>query len=180
MPNDIPRRSFLAALPGIPLAIAAPLAMGAQVPVPSRKKIAALSTAYHVRSHSDNFITRFLEGYWINDKYHETPCDIASLFVEQEHDADISRRLSKGYGFPIVPTIQEALTLGGRDLAVDGVLLIGEHGDYPTSVKNQKLYPRHRFMKQVVAVFRRSGRSVPVFNDKQLSYDWAKSKQMYD
>ena len=36
----------------------------------SRKKIAALSTTYHVRSHSDNFITRFLEGYWIDDKYH--------------------------------------------------------------------------------------------------------------
>ena len=151
-----------------------------QAPVSSRKKIAALSTTYHVRSHSDNFITRFLEGYWINDAYHEPPCDIVSLFVEQEHSADISRRLSKSYGFPIVPTIQEVLTLGGGELAVDGVLLIGEHGDYPTNVKNQKLYPRHRFMKQVVAVFQRSGRSVPVFNDKQLSYDWARSKQMYD
>ena len=32
-----------------------------------RKRIAALSTTYHVRSHSDNFITRFLEGWWIND-----------------------------------------------------------------------------------------------------------------
>ena len=121
-----------------------------------------------------------LEGYWINDKYHEPPADIVSLFVQQEHKADISRRLSKAYGFPIVPTIQDALTLGGRELDVDGVLLIGEHGDYPTNVKNQKLYPRHRFMEQVVQVFRRSGRSVPVFNDKHLSYDWTKSKQMYD
>ena len=180
MSNDLPRRSFLAALSGMPLAGTVSSALAPQARVSTRKRIAALSTTYHVRSHSDNFITRFLEGYWINDEYHKPPCDIVSLFVDQEHSADISRRLSKAYGFPIVPTIQEALTLGGRELAVDGVLLIGEHGDYPTNFKNQKLYPRHRFMKQVVAVFQRSGRSVPVFNDKQLSYDWAKSKQMYD
>ena len=42
----------------------------------SRKKIAALSTTYHVRSHSDNFITRFLEGYWINEKYYPPPADV--------------------------------------------------------------------------------------------------------
>ena len=38
-----------------------------------RKKIAALSTTYHVRSHTDNFVTRFLEGYWINEKYYPSP-----------------------------------------------------------------------------------------------------------
>ena len=83
-------------------------------------------------------------------------------------------------GVPKYSTIREALTLGGNELAVDGILLIGEHGDYPTNVKNQKLYPRHRFMKEVVSVFKRSGRAVPVFNDKHLSYDWGKAKQMYD
>ncbi len=145
-----------------------------------RKRIAALSTTYHTRSHSDNFITRFLEGWWINDKYHETPCDLVSLFVEQEHDADISTRLARSWGVKKAPTIQEALTLGGDKLDVDGVLLIGEHGAYPTNVKNQKLYPRHRFMSQVVDIFKRSGRAVPVFNDKHLSYDWKKAKQMYD
>ncbi len=145
-----------------------------------RKKIAALSTTYHVRSHSNNFITRFLEGYWINDQYYEPTCDVGSLFVEQEHDADISRRLATSWGISTYPTIQETLTLGGRELAVDGVLLIAEHGDYPTNVKNQKLYPRYRFMEEVVSVFRRSGRSVPVFNDKHISFDWKESKEMYD
>lgn len=145
-----------------------------------RKKIAALSTTYHVRSHSDNFITRFLEGYWINEKYFASPCDVASLYVEQEHAADISQRLAGSWGVSKYPNIQEALTLGGKELAVDGVLLIGEHGNYPTNVKNQKLYPRHRYMQEIVDVFRRSGRAVPVFNDKHLSYDWQQSKQMYD
>ena len=67
-----------------------------------RKKIAALSTTYHVRSHSDNFITRFLEGYWINEKYYPPPCDIVSLYMDQVHAADIGHRLAASYGFPVV------------------------------------------------------------------------------
>jgi hypothetical protein len=147
---------------------------------PARKKIAALSTTYHVRSHSDNFITRFLEGYWIGDSYHPPPCDVVSLFVDQIHAADISQRLIEAYGLRKSPTIADALTLGTGKLAVDGVLLIGEHGNYPTNEKNQHLYPRYEFMEQVVEVFRDSGKSAPVFNDKHLSYDWAKAKRMYD
>jgi len=145
-----------------------------------RKKIAALSTAYHVRSHSDNFITRFLEGYWINEKYYPTPCDIVSLYTDQVHPGDISRRLAYAYGFKIFPTIAETLTLGTGKLAVDGVLLIGEHGNYPSNDKRQKLYPRWEFMKQVVEVYEKSGRAAPVFVDKHLSYDWTKAKWMYD
>jgi hypothetical protein len=166
------RRTFLETSTGL-LAAAA---TGAE----PRKKIAALSTTYHVRSHSDNFITRFLEGYWINDKYHPPPCDIVSLYVDQEHPADISRRLSLAYGFKIHPTIADALTLGTGKLAVDGVLLIGEHGDYPTNEKDQKLYPRYKFFQHVVQVFRSSGHAVPVFSDKHLSYDWKEAKSMYD
>jgi len=83
------------------------------------------------------------------------------------------------YGFPIASTIRDALTLGTGSLAVDGVLLIAEHGDYPSNERNQKLFPRHEFMEQVVAVFRESGRSVPVFVDKHLSYEWSKAEQMY-
>ena len=173
------RRNFLKTTTAGAIAAASPWPSAAAPHVP-RKRIAALSTIYHVRSHSDNFITRFLEGYWINDKYYAPPCDVASLFVEQQHEADISTRLAHSWGVPKYSTIREALTLGGEELAVDGVLLIGEHGDYPTNVKNQKLYPRHRFMKEIVKVFERSGRSVAVFNDKHLSYDWNQAVQMYD
>jgi hypothetical protein len=146
----------------------------------ARKKIAALSTAYHVRSHSDNFITRILEGYWINEKFYEPPCDVASLYLDQIHPADIGQRLAAAYGFPVVKSIEQALTLGTGKLAVDGVLLIAEHGDYPHNEKNQQLYPRFEFFEQVVAVFRRSGRGCPVFVDKHLSYDWKKARRMYD
>src|SRR3954454_20088470 len=107
------RRSFLQ----LPAAAALAAASG-------RKRIAALSTTYHVRSHSDNFITRFLEGYWINDRYYSPPCDVVSLYVDQVHSGDISRKLSQAYGFKIYPSIAEALTMGTGKLAVDGVLTV--------------------------------------------------------
>jgi hypothetical protein len=59
-------------------------------------------------------------------------------------------------------------------------LSIGEHGSYPTNKKGQHEYPRKRFFDEIVKVFRRSGRSVPVFNDKHLSYRWDWAKEMVD
>jgi len=163
------RRSFLQ----LPAVAALAAASG-------RKKIAALSTTYHVRSHSDNFVTRFLEGYWINDRYYPPPCDIVSLYLDQVHPADIGYRLASAYDFPVVKSIEEALTLGTGKLAVDGVLQIAEHGNYPFNDRQQQLYPRYEFFEQIVKVFRKSGRSVPVFSDKHLSWSWTKAKQMYD
>jgi hypothetical protein len=165
----IRRRDFLAAAAAAPVAAAT-----------GRKRIACLSSTYHVRSHSDNFITRFLEGYWIQDKYYEPPFDVVSLYMDQIHPADIGVKLSQAYGFPIHKTIKDALTLGGDKLAVDGVILVCEHGKYPHNEKNQQLYPRYEFYEQVVRVFEHSKRSCPVFVDKHLSYDWKKAKQMYD
>ena len=63
-------------------------------------------------------------------------------------------------------------------LAVEGVLLIGEHGNYPRNDKGQILYPRLEMMEQIVAAFRKAGRGVPVFNDKHLSYTFANAKKM--
>ena len=126
----------------------------------ARKKIAALSTTYHVRSHSDNFITRFLEGYWIDKQYYAPPVDIVSLYMDQVHPGDIGYRLSTAYNFPVTKSIADALTLGTDKLGVDGVLLVAEHGDYPFNDRQQQLYPRYEFFAQVVQVFRKSpGRS---------------------
>jgi hypothetical protein len=165
------RREFLGA------AAAATQAAQAQG---SKKKIACLSSTYHVRSHSDNFITRFLEGYWIHERYYEPPFQVASLWMDQVHPGDIGARLAQAYGVKKASSIADALTLGTGKLAVDGVVLICEHGNYPHNEKNQQLYPRYEFFEQVVKVFKDSGRSCPVFTDKHLSYDWKKARQMYD
>jgi hypothetical protein len=57
------RREFLAGAAALPVAAVQPLAAFQQ----RRLRIAALCTTYFLRSHADDFITRFLEGYWIND-----------------------------------------------------------------------------------------------------------------
>ena len=98
-------------------------------------------------------------------------------YVDQRPAGELSA--SRAAEFPalrIAPTIADALTLGTGKLAVDGVLLIGEHGSYPRNEKGQTQYPRYEFFKQIVDVFKKSGRSVPVFNDKHLSWncDWAR------
>jgi len=80
----------------------------------------------------------------------------------------------------IYPTIAEALTQGGSDLAVDGVLLIGEQGRYPKNAKGQTLYPRYEYFQQVVEVYRRSGKTAPVFNDKHLSWSWDHASEMVE
>jgi hypothetical protein len=72
----------------------------------------------------------------------------------------------------IYPTIAEALTLGTSKLAVDGVVVVGEHGTYPLTETGIMKHPHFEFFEQITKVFRDSGRSVPYFNDKELSWKW--------
>ena len=57
-------------------------------------------------------------------------------------------------------------------------MCIRDSGNYPFNEKGQHLYPRYEFFQQIVDVFRRSGRSVPVFNDKHLSWKWEWAREM--
>ena len=123
-------------------------------------------------SHAQHFIDRFLEGYGWQGSHHRPPMDLVSLYVDQFPQGDLSRDRSRRHGVRIYPTIAEALALDGSKLAVDAVLIIGEHGRYPKNEKGQTLYPRYKFFQETVSVFKQSGRAVPVFNDKHLSTNW--------
>jgi hypothetical protein len=142
------------------------------------KKLAVLTTAYHYLSHAYHVCGRFLHGYVREGRFHHPPFQIAGMYVEQTPPGDLSQELAGKHGFTRFPDVAGALTLGGDRLAVDGVLLIGEHGDYPYNAKGQKLYPRYELFGRLVEVFRQSGRSVPVFCDKHLSYDRKKAHEM--
>jgi hypothetical protein len=142
------------------------------------KKVAILATIVRRYSHAQHFVDRFLEGYGWEGRHHYPEVKLASMYVDQFPEGDLARERSKRHGIPIYPSVEEALTLGGSKLDVDGVLIIGEHGKYPRNEKGQTLYPRYKWFKQIVKVFEDSGRAVPVFNDKHLSTTWAESAEM--
>jgi hypothetical protein len=144
------------------------------------KRIAVVTTIYRYLSHAQHMADRFLVGYPRNGRWHRPDLQVVSLFVDQKPEGDQSEARAAEFGFQVYPTIAEALRCGGAGLAVDGVLLIGEHGKYGRNDKGQVLYPRYEFFRQIVEVFERDGRAVPVFNDKHLSYSFEKASWMVD
>jgi hypothetical protein len=144
-------------------------------------RIAAIVTEYRAGSHADVILGRLLNGYILSTTETCSPrTHVVSMFVDQFPAADLSRGMASQYQIPIKSTIRESLTLGTGQLAVDGVLIIGEHGDYPDNDKGQKMYPRRRFFEETVKTFAATGSSVPVFNDKHLGYAWEDAKWMFD
>lgn len=183
------RRSFLAQSAAWLGAGSAPLAWGMdssptprsrppQRPTPARKRVALITTIYRYLSHSYHIAGRFLYGYMKDGQHHFPDFAIASAYVDQVGDNDLSRELAQRHGFRISPTVEDALTLGTRSLAVDAVLLIAEQGTYPFNDKRQELYPRYEWFQRIAQVMKDSGRTVPVFNDKHLSYDRRKAQEM--
>ena len=137
-----------------------------------------IATEVRRYSHAQHFLDRFVEGYGWHGEHHHPPLDLVSLYVDQFPEGDLSRDRERRHPVKIYPTIAEALTLGGSKLAVDGVVIIGEHGSYPSNAKGQTLYPRYKFFKEAVKVFEDSGRAVPIFNDKHLSTSWDECVEM--
>ncbi len=165
------RREFL----GTAAAAVALRALAADKP-PVR--VAIVTTIYKYLSHGQHIGDRFLIGYPIDGEWHMPNVKVVSLYVDQKPEGDLSAERAKEFEFRVYPTIAEALCCGGKTLACDAVLIVGEHGDYPSNDKGQKLYPRYEFFQQCVAVFKASGRSVPVYNDKHLSYSFEKAQEM--
>jgi hypothetical protein len=181
---DQSRRRFLAG------ATAASGAMLAAAHLPSRAsrgqdgakrpKVAALFTVFHFRSHAYNILENFLGPYYFSGQWTDPGVDVVAMYADQFPDNDMAREVSRRFKIPLFDSIESALCLGGKELAVDAVLSIAEHGDYPFNERGQQLYPRKKFFDQSVAVMKRSGRFVPFFNDKHLSYRWDWSREMVD
>lgn len=171
------RRQFLGAM-GAGLSLGS-LSFAAD-PTPGKKRLAVVTTEWRNRSHAWHMAERFLVGYPTQGKWHHPPFEVVAAYVDQQPENDLSRSRSKEFGFPIYPTIAEAIRCGSDKLAVDAVLIIGEHGNYPDNEYGQKKYPRYEFFKQVTDVFRKDGRTTPVFNDKHLSWKWDWAKEMVD
>ena len=128
--------------------------------MPGRKRIAAIVTEYFAGSHADVIVTKYLKGFPTDDGFQVPRVDLVSMYIDQPTEQDIGHAIAKEHDVPIFPSILTALTLGGEELAVDGVLLIGEHGEYPWNEKEQQLFPRKYFLEQICGVMATSGRSV--------------------
>ncbi len=184
------RRKFLAGAAGLTLSAASK--MGGASPVSGtsgmlarpprldtagRKPLAVVTTVCRPLSHSYHIAGRFLFGYVRQGEFHTPPFYIKGMAVDQTPDNDISRSWAQEFGFRWSRSVADVL-LEGDQLAVEGVLLIAEHGNYPRNEKGQVLYPRYEMFQQIVDCFRRAGRVVPVFCDKHLSYSWDKAWKM--
>ena len=145
-----------------------------------KKKIAAIISEYRPGSHADVIIGKYLRAFPTDEGLFEPRVELASIYLDLFPENDMGRAVAEEFGVPIYNSMPGALCLGGKELAVDGVLLIGEHGDYAWNEKEQQLYPRRHFMEQICGVMGSSGRGVPIFNDKHLSYSWTDAKWMYD
>ena len=144
------------------------------------KRIAAVVTEYRHNSHADVIVSRLLLTDTLDGKGKRPSLKLVSLYTDQVPKNDTSRKWAKQFKVPIYKTVEETLTLGTGKLAVDGVLLIAEHGKYPKNATGNTIYPKRRLFNEVQKVFRKTGQSVPVFVDKHLADNWKDSKWLYD
>ena len=143
-PPAISRRHFISTVASTAMASTLPATTPASG---TRKKIALLGTVNFTHSHTQHFIDRFLLGYGWRGEWRKPAVDLVSLYIDQFPTTDLTRARAKQYEVPIFPSIREALGRGGPGLAVDGVVIIGEHGEYPVNERGQRLYPRHAWLK---------------------------------
>lgn len=178
MKQLLSRRECLA-LGAAGLVAAHPFPAFAQKPTVKPLLVTAVVTEYRILSHADVVLTKILEG-WDHDGKDKPTLKLASLYVDQFTKHDIAREKCKKHNVPIFDTIEKAVTVGGKSIPVDGVLSIGEHGNYAVNELGQQLYPRKRFFQEITDAFEKYGRVVPVFNDKHISTVWEDAKWMYD
>ena len=160
-----------------------------------RMKIAAVVTTWFPGSHANLIASKFVEGFPVDGAVVKPKVNLVSIYMDQLNWNDVGMDLAREHRIEVYPSIRAALTLtppsatgdwptagDWRDgeLAVDGVLLIAEHGDYAANERDQRMYPRRHFFEQICGVMAVSGRPVPVFNDKHLSYNWTDALWMYE
>lgn len=145
-----------------------------------RPRVAVILNVYFPNSHADVFVGRLLEGYRLNGVSHRPRLTTEAFYVDQFPVNDMAREQAQEYGVTIYPDVSSALRLGGSKLAVDGVAIVGEHGQYPRTRRGNVMYPRARRFDEVTRVFAQDGRVVPLFHDKYFAYEWEDARRMYD
>lgn len=146
-------------------------------PQPSTKRVAALNSIFRLRSHAYHIVGRMVFGFQKDGLHHQPSLKVARMYDDQAPADDLGPSFCRNHAIELVKTPAAALTSSGQ-LDVDAVALIIEHGDYPVNEFGQILYPRYELFQQIVEVFQKTGKTVPIFCDKHLSYDHKKAAEM--
>jgi hypothetical protein len=139
-------------------------------------RLAAINSIFRLRSHAYHIVGRMVHGFQKDGFHHQPQVQVVRMFNDQSPPDDLSREFCGRHNIELCTSAAQAL--GGAKLDVDAVLLIIEHGDYPLNELGQVLYPRYEYFQEIVKVFEQAGRAVPVFVDKQLSYDHQRAAEM--
>lgn len=150
------------------------------LPLP-RKPIAGITTVYHHNSHGELLLGRVMQTETLDGQGRIPTLKLASLYTDQVPKIDLSRGIAKDLNIPIAKTVAETLTLGQDKIAVEGAMVVAEHGDYPQSPTTALMFPKRRFMEEIFATVDKYGkRGLPVFCDKHLADNWVDAKWIYD
>lgn len=176
------RREFLAGSLAASLLPAASNAGTENLRRRKRPRVAAIYTVFRFRSHAYDILENFFKPYFFRGKLVDPGVEVVALYADQfiDREYDMSRDVAKRFRLPLYKSIRDAVCLGGKEFAVDAVLSIGEHGDYPYNKFGQKKYPRKRFFDEITKPMLAAGKAAPIFNDKHLSWRWDEAKAMYD
>jgi hypothetical protein len=139
-----------------------------------RPRVACILNAYFPNSHADVFIGRLLDGYRLNGAWHAPRLETVAFYVDQFPVNDMAREQAAEYGIRICKSVDEAID------GVDGIAVVGEHGNYPRTPRGNFMYPRKRYFDRIVSSFEKRGRVLPLLNDKYLAYEWADANAMAD
>src|SRR5438034_2140645 len=116
-PVVMPRRRWLALASAAATGVFTPLRSRAQEV--KRPKVAAIFTELRLRSHAYHFLSNLMGPYLFRGQWLDPGVDVVSWYCDQFPQGDMAREGSARLKVPIYKSIDEALCLGGRELAVD-------------------------------------------------------------
>lgn len=150
---------------------------------PATLRVAVLATVWFDGCHTDVIVPLIVEGWTLDGVDEQTDLEVVSMYLEQigcVQGDDLGLPFLERHGIRRALSIGEALADGAGGLGVDGVIIIGEHGDYELNEHGQQVYPRRRFFDAAIAAMTAAGRYVPIFNDKGLAYSARDANEMVE
>ncbi|WP_010267894.1 hypothetical protein [Paenibacillus senegalensis] len=140
-----------------------------------RKRIAVIATEYRYNSHAEMIVGRLLGNFG-----YKPQVIVASLYTDQLPPNDQSREEAAKHHIPIMHTVPDTIRYAAEHGGLDGVVIIGEHGDYPVDSWGRKQYPRRRFIEETLQILDDLKLRVPLFSDKFLAWNLEDSLWIFE